>query len=883
MFRYIVTLVLSAVCVAFAQPGPTILWEHTYGEGSGGGIWTVERAPNGGYIFMGDITYGNTANRQLWVGQIDENGTMLWNRNYGGPYQEDIAFGGVAPLPNSNLMVLGTTQSYGAGREDIYLIKTNAVGESLWTRTYGGSSNDHAASIVACTDGGFAIGAWTSSYGAGSKDMYLMKVDSSGAVVWTHTFGGSSEDVCYSMSSVRDGGFLLVGWTYSFEDFSRNVYVVRTNPQGEPLWSRVIGGPRGDFGLAGTQTADDGFLIVGNGESGCPDHGNGYAIKLSAAGQTEWERFYCLTTTSSFYNAVQMPDGGYVLVGMYGDPPYHAWLYRVNERGEEIWSYLVSSSNCACDNVSQSLLLLPDGGLLVDVVRMYERNPHSGLLLRIAPEHHEPIHHFQAVAPTGLPYAIIVDSVRLDDGPVADGDEIGVFDGNVCVGAGITGQWPLSITAWQGDPDHNLPGFTVGHPMSFRFYERVNEAEVAAVPTYSTGDGTFGYAAFSRLSLTASLNANLLIPLRANFANLISLNIRPSAPNAATVFGDVGTLQAVYQDEGGVFIPPSINTIGEVHFTDAFRIYCFSPETLRVIGIPLNPQTEYVLDAGRWHWISYPLNYEAPVSALLAAIRNRVIIIKDDNGGAWIPQEDINTLGNLQPGKGYMVMVREQVTFRFNSSNAVQLPPPGEPWVNAPSVTPTGLPYHLVVKLGDGFRSNPPQSIEVLDGDLCVGMARGLSFSSQIVITVWQSAPQYHLDGFTQGHEIRVRLLGADGKEIPAQAAASAVFGAGAYAELNLGTSGFMPTTFTVGSVYPNPFNPTASLPITLSQPGTVELRVYDVLGRSVFSSRSWFTSGDHDLTLGRDQFGRGAGNGIYLIEVRYGDKIEVRKAALLK
>ena len=174
---------------------------------------------------------------------------------------------------------------------------------------------------------------------------------------------------------------------------------------------------------------------------------------------------------------------------------------------------------------------------------------------------------------------------------------------------------------------------------------------------------------YQRMQLSASLrewteNA-LTIPLQGRYFELVSTFLVPEDLNAGSVFGAIPELEIVYQSNGGIYIPPGIiNTIGDISLTQGYQIFCNSNSELQIYGAPLDPATEYTLVRGPWNWLGYPYNFRMPVEQALAPIEDAVEIVITDDGRMWIPPL-INTLGEMIPGEGYMVIVNETVTFQY--------------------------------------------------------------------------------------------------------------------------------------------------------------------------------------------------------------------------
>jgi hypothetical protein len=167
----------------------------------------------------------------------------------------------VQQTSDGGFIIVGYTASFGAG--DVWLIKTDADGNKLWDRTFGGSMVDRGYSVQQTSDGGFIIVGWTWSFGAGGPDVWLIKTDADGNKLWDRTFGGSDWDEGYSVQQTSDGGFILVGWTWSFGAGGPDVWLIKTDADGNKLWDRTFGGSMVDRGFSVQQTSDGGFIIVG--------------------------------------------------------------------------------------------------------------------------------------------------------------------------------------------------------------------------------------------------------------------------------------------------------------------------------------------------------------------------------------------------------------------------------------------------------------------------------------------------------------------------------------------------------------------------------------------------------------------------------------------
>jgi len=260
------------------------------------------------------------------VGVVDAQPDVLWMQTYGGEEGETF-FSGIQ-VDNEGYGLAGCTESFGAGSTDFWFIRTDVDGDSLWSCTYGGENPDVCRSLVRTDDGGFALAGNTRSFGAGSRDFWLVRTDSDGDSLWSRTYGGERLDQCNVLLQTADDGFALGGCTESF-GVGRGFWLVRTNADGDSLWSRTYG--RGSC-HALIQTADGGFALAGT-------MSNGFAIllvKTDEDGDSLWSQTFERGNNNNGCSVlIQTTDGGFALAGRTGSD---FWLARTTADGDFLWS-----------------------------------------------------------------------------------------------------------------------------------------------------------------------------------------------------------------------------------------------------------------------------------------------------------------------------------------------------------------------------------------------------------------------------------------------------------------------------------------------------------------------------------------------------------------
>ncbi len=289
----------------------------------------------------------------------------LWTRTYGGNNEE---YGNsVRQTSDGGFIITGGTISYGAGGYDVYLIKTDGNGNESWTQTFGGNDNDYGRSVQQTTDGGYIITGSTSSFGANySTDVWLIKTDVNGSETWTQTFGGNTVDVGYSVQQTSDGGYIIAGYTWSHPVGWDNVYLIKTDANGNATWSQTFGGNNNDYGRSVQQTMDGGYIIVGYSYSnGTPTgHYDVYMIKTDTNGNELWSQTFGESNNDYGYSVKQTTDGGYIIAGCVfslaaADDVY---LIKTDTLGNQQWSQTFGGSGY---DSGYSVQQTTDGGYII--------------------------------------------------------------------------------------------------------------------------------------------------------------------------------------------------------------------------------------------------------------------------------------------------------------------------------------------------------------------------------------------------------------------------------------------------------------------------------------------------------------------------------------
>ena len=304
-------------------------WDRTFGGSSGDYGYSVRQTTDGGYIITGfTLSYG-AGGRDVWLIKTDASGNLQWDKPLGG-YDLDEGRS-VQQTSDGGYVIIGFTDSYGAGDEDVWLIKTDASGDYEWTRLYGGHGSDIGISVQQTSDYGYVVAGYTDSYGAGDEDVWLIKTDAWGSMQWDMTYGGSSGDFSRSVQQTSDGGYLITGRTYSYSPGGSDLWLIKTDASGEMQWDRTFFGPNSEEGYAVLETIDGGFIIVGYTTSLGAGGRDVWLIKTDASGDMQWDMTYGGSSWDEGRSVQQTSDGGYVIAGYtrsYGAGSADVWLIK---------------------------------------------------------------------------------------------------------------------------------------------------------------------------------------------------------------------------------------------------------------------------------------------------------------------------------------------------------------------------------------------------------------------------------------------------------------------------------------------------------------------------------------------------------------------------
>jgi len=292
-----------------------VTFQKTFGVSNYGFGWSVHQTSDGGYILANYTSV-------LWAGSFSVSliktnylGDTLWTKIYATASDgEGLA---VQQTTDGGYIIAGSTY-FGFGASDFFLIKTDSIGDTLWAKTYGGVDGEIAKSVQQTLDGGFVIGGRTQGFGAGGRDFYLVKTDSIGNLQWSKSYGGSAYDNGESAQQTKDGGYIFAGYTLSFGMGGWDFLLIKTDANGDTLWVKTYGGISNDYGYCVKQADDGGFIICGSTYLTQLSPLAASLIKTDSLGNLVWSKLV-VSNNAVFGYSMQIRDSTKFIIGASGN------------------------------------------------------------------------------------------------------------------------------------------------------------------------------------------------------------------------------------------------------------------------------------------------------------------------------------------------------------------------------------------------------------------------------------------------------------------------------------------------------------------------------------------------------------------------------------
>jgi len=413
----LVTVVVVAAGAQTVYP-PAIEWQRSFGGTNDDRLRALQPTADGGFLFGGfsnsDPASGSSGNKSathfgnydFWIVRTDAMGNKLWDYSFGGT-GEDVLYS--LQQTSDGGFILGGYSLSGAGGNktsgnfggyDFWVVRTDADGNKLWDRSFGGTGDDYLRMLRETTDGGFILGGQSlsgvngnkSSPNYGTNDFWVVRLDAGGNKLWDRSFGGSGADRLQDLQQIGDGGFILGGVSFSVPSGNKtatnyglnDIWLVRIDANGNKVWDHSFGGTDNDELLGLEQTKDGGFIlggfsfsdVSGNKTSGTfrAGYSDFWLVRTDASGNKLWDRSFGGRGSDSCRSLQQTPDGGFICGGTSDSAsgtgnktsPYFGgvadfWVVRTDASGTKLWDQSFGGSG---DDGIWGLRQTMDGGFI---------------------------------------------------------------------------------------------------------------------------------------------------------------------------------------------------------------------------------------------------------------------------------------------------------------------------------------------------------------------------------------------------------------------------------------------------------------------------------------------------------------------------------------
>jgi len=333
LFSLVLILFCFSHSIAYAQN----TWAASYFlTNADAGTGLIRQTTDGGFVVAGAITVSGSS-VDAWILKLDSSGIIQWQKTYGG-INQDNAFS-IEQTNDGGYIVLGQTLSFGAGTNDLWILKLDQAGDVQWQQTMGGAQSDYGLSVKQTPDDGYIILAGTDSFSSGYPDFWVIRLDVSGTVVWQKLYGTGLYESAYAINLTSDGGFIVSATTETpgrYFDF----VILKLDSNGGIQWQKIYGGGNSDEvpSLGIQETSDGGFIFAGTTTPVEEESSDIVVLKLNSNGQIQWQNSYPAPDSEWVASIAQTSEGGYIVGGQTGSVGTGAyWLLKLDSLGNISW------------------------------------------------------------------------------------------------------------------------------------------------------------------------------------------------------------------------------------------------------------------------------------------------------------------------------------------------------------------------------------------------------------------------------------------------------------------------------------------------------------------------------------------------------------------
>jgi hypothetical protein len=343
-------------------------WSKTLGGHDLDSTRTIQNTSDGGYIVAGwSKSFGK--NSDVWLLKIDSEANVQWQKTLAAKGFELVESQGLRTTMDGGYVIAGQTDSAGAGKADIWVVKLDAEGIIEWQNAYGGPDVDRSRAVQQTFDGGYIVSGMTNSFGEGTRDFWVLKLDAEGIIEWQRTYGGKDFDVSRSIELTPDGGYIVAGWSKSFGVRWGDYWIIKLDSDGKIQWEKSYGGQGFEEPAEIKLTPDGGYIVIEETWSFGTTPVNGsdaWVTKLDSNGTVEWEKTYGGEGFEEFSSLHILPNNaGYIIAGQtnsFGAGQNDTWVARLDSVGDLVWQKTYGGQY---DDETEALIPSPDGGFIL--------------------------------------------------------------------------------------------------------------------------------------------------------------------------------------------------------------------------------------------------------------------------------------------------------------------------------------------------------------------------------------------------------------------------------------------------------------------------------------------------------------------------------------
>jgi PKD repeat protein len=326
-------------CLYALTASSQVIFQKTWGSAGNESARSILQTYDDGYALLGTTDMGEGSG-DVYLVRLNDLGDTIWTRTYGGTLGESGHW--MDETDDNGYIITGGTSSFGAGNQDAFLLRLDEFGDTLWCKTFGGTAVDYGNSCAQLDDGTFVMAGRTLSFGGG----FLLRTDSDGDTIWTITFNNAADDWGRRVQQTDDGGIIVIGSIVGIGAGLGEYYIVKVDIDGNIEWTRSWGGTGPDYAFSVAQNDDGGYIVVGGALSFGAGGFDVMAVRTDMNGDTLWAKVYGSTGSEIGYGAKQTDDGGFIIlshsaaIGVGG-----IWVIKTDAMGDTLWTRIYGSGS----------------------------------------------------------------------------------------------------------------------------------------------------------------------------------------------------------------------------------------------------------------------------------------------------------------------------------------------------------------------------------------------------------------------------------------------------------------------------------------------------------------------------------------------------------